>query len=319
MQKLDQNEKNEATNEETNKTIAPQSDTKEQAKVPEKEVSKTIPVKKKSPKKLADSFFIDPFGKVYYGWLAIISSCYMYNLIFLIARSSFWLLQEIDYWYIWLILDYIFSDFIYLIDIFVHFLTAYIDKGEMCTNKRKIAKRYIKTFQFKLDVISLLPSDFLVFLFSSFRKHPTHLLPTLRLNRLLKYYRLSEFRYLTETQSKYPTIFRLCNLVINILLIMHWNGCVYFKFSDNVGFGSDKWVFPSLTSPNITTNLSDAEINNLLLTNELDVQYIYCFYWSVQTLTTIAEVSSFLKSIAPKILLMLCLSGDIYQPLLQNL
>ena len=73
---------------------------------------------------------------------------------------------------------------------------------------------------------------------------------------------------------------------------MHWNGCIYFKISNYLGFGSDKWVFPALTSSNITHNLTETEINNLLLTHELDVQYIYCFYWSVQTLTTIAEVNS---------------------------
>ena len=291
LQKLDLNGKSETVKEETNQKKVVQTDSKEQTKPQDKEVVKTSPIKKPPIKRLKDHFFVDPFGRAYYGWLAIISSCYMYNLIFLIARSSFWLLQEIDYWYIWLIIDYLLSDLIYLIDMFVHFLTAFIDKGEMCKDKRKIAKRYIKTFQFKIDILSVLPTDFLVFFLSSSRKHPTHLLPSLRLNRLLKYYRLSEFRYLTETQSKYPTIFRLCNLVINILLIMHWNGCIYFKFSDYLGFGSDKWVFPSLTSPNITTNISNAEINNLLLTNELDVQYIYCFYWSVQTLTTIAEVS----------------------------
>jgi len=275
--------------EETKKTNDTTTVKIEAPKVDEKPISKPNPVKKPS-KKLKDYFIIDPFGKFYYTWLGIISVCYMYNLIFLIARASFWLLQEIDYWYIWIALDYLICDLIYLVDIFINFITAYIDKGEMCKNRRKIAKRYMKTFQFKIDLICILPVDFLVFFISSSRQHPTHLLPTLRLNRLLKYSRLSEFRYLTETQSKYPTIFRLCNLVVNILLIMHWNGCVYFKLSDYLGFGSDKWVFPSLTPLNITRNLSDAQINNLLLTSELDVQYIYCFYWSVQTLTTIAEV-----------------------------
>ena len=215
----------------------------------------------------------------------------MYNLVFLIARSSFWLLQEIDHAFIWYILDYAYSDVIYLIDIMVRFLTGFIDKGEMCKDKAKMAKSYMKTLQFKIDILSVLPTDLLVFFMNATGDSPvTSYLPTFRLNRLLRVSRLSEFRYVTETQTKYPTIFRMFNLVINILLIMHWNGCIYFKFSDYLGFGSDKWVYPALTSTNITQNFSYIEINNMLLTHELDVQYIYCFYWSVQTLTTIAEV-----------------------------
>ena len=233
-------------------------------------------------------FTIDPFSDFYYVWLIIISLCYMYNLIFLIARSAFWLLQDIDYWFIWIILDYFVSDFIYLLDIFFRFLTGFMQNGEVCKDKKQISKQYTKTLQYKIDIFSVLPTDLLYFFFS--HKTTSRLLPALRLNRLFRYGRLAEFRALTETQTKFPTIFRMTNLLINILIAMHWNACIYFIVSYFVGFGSDEWVFPAPPSAEQLANLTDTQKRNMLLTNELDVQYIYCFWWSVQTLSTIAEV-----------------------------
>jgi hypothetical protein len=74
---------------------------------------------------------------------------------------------------------------------------------------------------------------------------------------------------------------------------MHWNACIYFIVSNVAGFGSDLWVFPALTSPAAIATLKQTNathVHNILLTHELTAQYIYCFWWSVQTLTTIAEV-----------------------------
>ena len=234
------------------------------------------------------SYYIDPFENFYYAWLSLTSIIYVYNLIFLIARSSFWLLQEIDYPFVWYTIDYFICDSIYLIDFFIRFLTGFMQQGEICIEKSKIADKYIKSIQFKLDILSILPTDFLSFLFDS--KTGYRILPAFRLNRLLRFSRLSEFRTITETKTKYPTVFRMSNLVINILILMHWNACIYFKVSSFIGFGSDIWVFPNITSPHSIQNLTQTEINNRLITHHLDVQYIYCFWWSVLTLTTIAEV-----------------------------
>ena len=136
----------------------------------------------------------------------------------------------------------------------------------------------------------------------------SRLLPALRLNRLFKFSRLMEFRSITETETKYPTIFRLFNLLLNILLAMHWNACIYFIVSNFIGFGHDSWVFPSLTEPAAIARLPGHLANNVLLTHQLDVQYIYCFWWSVQTLTTIAEVpppTNFSQEIYMSVLLMI--------------
>lgn len=62
-------------------------------------------------------------------------------------------------------------------------------------------------------------------------------------------------------------------VVMAILVLIHWNACLYFAISYAIGFGSDNWVY-NLTGPR---------------NESLAHQYIYSFYWSTLTLTTIGE------------------------------
>lgn len=64
------------------------------------------------------------------------------------------------------------------------------------------------------------------------------------------------------------------NLVLYILIIIHWNACIYFAISNALGFGVDKWVYPNVSIP---------------IYQPLPRKYIYSFYWSTLTLTTIGE------------------------------
>lgn len=194
----------------------------------------------------------------------------MYNVVFLIARSAFWLLDYTPGQTLaWSILDYALSDFIYACDIIVKFFTGYMEHGLMCFEHIKIAKRYIRTFDFKVDLLSLLPTDLIYYLYLKPRlRLGREFLSALRLNRLVKFSRFIEFRNTTETETKYPTAFRMTALLINILLAMHWNACVYFIISRWTGFGHDEWVFPNITTVNDTIGKN----NNLLITSELVIR-----------------------------------------------
>ena len=64
----------------------------------------------------------------------------------------------------------------------------------------------------------------------------------------------------------------------DLLVLIHWNACIYFLLSCWIGLGSDGWAYPSWNSTHGT------EWGNL------SRQYIYSFYWSIMTLTTIGEV-----------------------------
>lgn len=94
-----------------------------------------------------------------------------------------------------------------------------------------------------------------------------------RLNRLLRLPRMWEWFDRTETATGYPNAFRICKVVLAILVLIHWNACMYFVISYALGFGSDNWVYNLNGERNAT----------------LQRQYIYSFYWSTLTLTTIGE------------------------------
>ncbi|XP_074153424.1 cyclic nucleotide-gated channel alpha-3 isoform X2 [Sminthopsis crassicaudata] len=226
------------------------------------EVSDTESRQKTQKKEI---FMIDPSSNLYYRWLTIISMPVFYNWCMLVCRACFDELQS-DYLMTWLILDYT-SDVIYILDLLVRMRTGFLEQGLMVKDSEKLRKHYMKTLQFKLDVLSLVPTD-LAFLKVGLNY------PELRFNRLLKFARLFEFFDRTETRTNYPNIFRIGNLVLYILIIIHWNACVYFAISKIIGFGTDSWVYPNTSIPEY---------------GRLSRKYIYCLYWSTLTLTTIGE------------------------------
>lgn len=131
----------------------------------------------------------------------------------------------------------------------------------------KLWECYKKTPQFKCDLISIIPTDLLMIQFGIDS-------PELRFNRLFKMARLFEFFYQTETRTNFPNVFRISNLVLYILIIIHWNACIFFAVSKTLGFGTDSWVYPNISEPKY---------------GYLSRKYTYCMYWSTLTLTTIGE------------------------------
>uniref|UniRef100_A0A8C3DP41 Cyclic nucleotide gated channel subunit alpha 2 n=3 Tax=Corvus moneduloides TaxID=1196302 RepID=A0A8C3DP41_CORMO len=210
-------------------------------------------------------FVVDPAGDWYYHWLAVIAVPVLYNWCLLVARACFTDLQK-TYFVLWLVLDYI-SDALYLGDTVIRLHTGFLEQGLLVKDLKKLRGNYIHMLQFKLDVLSILPTDLAYFAVG------LHC-PELRFNRLLRFSRMFEFFDRTETRTSHPNIFRISNLVLYILVIIHWNACIYYAISKAIGFGEDSWVYP---------NVTDTEYG--YLTRE----YVYCLYWSTLTLTTIGE------------------------------
>lgn len=44
-----------------------------------------------------------------------------------------------------------------------------------------------------------------------------------------------EFFQRTETRTNYPNALRISNLVMYIIIIIHWNACLYYSFSKAIG------------------------------------------------------------------------------------
>ncbi|XP_040192263.1 cyclic nucleotide-gated cation channel alpha-3 isoform X2 [Rana temporaria] len=227
----------------------------------------------RATRKKKEIFVIDPASNFYYRWLSIISIPVLYNWCFLVCRACFDELQK-KHVILWLVLDYI-ADFVYLADTLVRFRTGFLEQGLLVKDSKKLRDYYKKTMQFRLDMLSLVPTDLAYFkLGINF--------PELRFNRLLRFARMFEFFDRTETRTNYPNIFRIGNLVLYILIIIHWNACIYFAISKAIGFGTDTWVYPNISHPEY---------------GRMARKYIYCLYWSTLTLTTIGETPPPVKDI----------------------
>ncbi|XP_070554095.1 cyclic nucleotide-gated channel alpha-3-like [Ptychodera flava] len=208
---------------------------------------------------------VNASGAFYYRWLCVISLAVLYNLYLIIARAVFEDLQK-ENLTLWLTLDYL-SDAVYILDMIVKSRTGYLEQGLMVADPKKLRIRYFKQSIFKADVISILPTDIFYIYFGINS-------PWLRLNRLFRAPRALEFFDRTETRSNFPNLFRITNLILYIMIIIHWNACVFFAISASIGFGNDEWVYPDITVPPY---------------NSLTRKYVYSLYWSTLTLTTIGE------------------------------
>ncbi|XP_072930266.1 cyclic nucleotide-gated cation channel subunit A-like [Epargyreus clarus] len=214
----------------------------------------------------------DPTQPGHYQWLAVVSLAILYNMVFVIGRSVFWELDKlITFWFLF---DYT-CDAIYLIDTVVHMHEGYLEQGLMVKDSEMLRRHYIKSHMWHSDLLSLLPSDITYFWWRPGTCSETSLpCPVIvRLNRLFRLPRMWEWFDRTETATSFPNAFRICKVVMAILVLIHWNACLYFAISYSIGFGTDNWVYNNTGEKNET----------------LSHQYIYSFYWSTLTLTTIGE------------------------------
>ncbi|CAI4226609.1 unnamed protein product [Auanema sp. JU1783] len=185
-----------------------------------------------------------------------------------------------EYWYvrlIWICLD-LMADSVYLMDMWIRGRTGYLEQGLVVKDTDQIWKRYKVCFQYKLDLFSMIPLDYFVGWPVPFSPIPS--LPILRLNRLIRINRVSDWRERTETRSSIPNAFRVVCVVIYIIVIIHWNACLYFGISEWIGLGSDGWVYGNLNKQSLPDDVMDTLMR----------RYIYSFYWSTLILTTIGEV-----------------------------
>lgn len=109
--------------------------------------------------------------------------------------------------------------------------------------------------------------------------------------------------------------FRIGNLILTIIVIIHLNGCLYYSISKAIGLASDAWVYPGAAywrieklpeihahmneethSPSEVTdatclkNITELPHRRSNSDDPLIQKYVWSFYWSTLTLTTIGEV-----------------------------
>ena len=165
-----------------------------------------------------------------------------------------------------------------LITLYFNLFAGYLEQGLLVRDATKLRKNYFSTRKWYTDFLSLIPTDLIYIWWHPWSCSSTRVpCPVIiRFNRMFRLPRLLEWFDRTETQTGYPNAFRICKVVLVILILIHWNACFYFAISFALGFGSDNWVY-NLNGPRNST---------------LSRQYIYSFYWSTLTLTTIGKTSS---------------------------
>jgi len=218
---------------------------------------------------------VDTGRASHYHWLCVITLAVLYNLTVVVGRAVFW---ELDNMFPsgWMVLDYI-CDILYIVDIVVRMHEGYLEQGLLVRKPHLLWRNYFNSRYFPLNVISILPTDLAYFYFRQpfDQKCLKPFCPVIvRLNRIFRADRMKEFFDRTETRTNSPNAFRILQVVILIVILIHWNACIFFTISFFIGFGEDKWVYNnSMTYEN----------------DSLATQYIYSFYWSTLTLTTIGE------------------------------
>ncbi len=213
--------------------------------------------------------FLDPNGTKAYNWLLVVGVAVVYFTWSIVARISFAGIETI--WYVWLLLDFL-CGVIYIIDVLIQSRTSFLKDGILEEAIDQIVNRYTQSWEFYVDIISAIPFDWLYILRLSYPPLYLHL------PKLLKFYRLKQFFSRTESRTHFPNTSRAIFLLHNMVMVIHWNACIYFSFSQHIGFGSDSWVYPAW---NTTESAEWGDASR---------QYIYSLYWSTLTLTTIGEL-----------------------------
>ncbi|XP_021912793.1 cyclic nucleotide-gated cation channel beta-3 isoform X3 [Zootermopsis nevadensis] len=201
---------------------------------------------------------LDPQRYGYISWLFIVMLCYMYNCWVIPLRNTF-PYQTTENTPIWLALDYS-ADAIYFLDVaFIKPRLKYLEEGFWVADLSLTRRNYIQKWQFKMDVLSLLPLDLLYLIFGT-----EYLM--LRIPRLLKVQTFWEFFDRLDNMVSSPYVVRMARTLTYMLYLIHLNACAYYAFSSWKGLGTNSWVFNGKGSP-----------------------YIRCFYFATKTATSIGK------------------------------
>lgn len=253
---------------------------------------------------------VDTTESFFYYWSLTVSIACIYNL-FTIPLTIFKEFRERYYFYC--LFGGWFTDLINLIDIFFQTKRQFLEDGVKITDWGLTLKNYVTSLTFIFDLLALFPTDIVLLFFPYFS--------FIRLNRLFKIYRISEFIERTEIRTSFPHCFRIFRLVSICVTLFHWNACFYFIMSILYNYGAashDDWVFSYDKILDVVTPMCDARwerencsigVNNtvrkdifidesaaffhnrttVVKFSPLMKKYGLSFYWSALTLTTLGE------------------------------
>ncbi|XP_033108885.1 uncharacterized protein LOC117110323 isoform X2 [Anneissia japonica] len=160
-------------------------------------------------------------------------------------------------------------DFILICDIFVRLRTAVVTPNGTYKDFKSIRDHYVKSWGFVVDVLAVLPLD-LFCLYAPRGSNPrTIALYRLRLNRLIKYWRVLDFfKNLEEDLNVKIGTIRVFKFLINISLLSHWSACFWYIVACITGICQEgTWV----DRANASTPFEE---------------YVTALYWAAATMTS---------------------------------
>ncbi|XP_020707806.2 cyclic nucleotide-gated cation channel beta-3 [Athalia rosae] len=201
---------------------------------------------------------IDPQSYAYIYWLLLVTLCFTYNCCVIPLRSTF-PYQTISNARKWMVCDYL-ADIIYLVDIvFVRPRVMFLEDGFWVKDPGLTRKNYMRKWQFKMDILSLIPLDLLYFAYG-------YCQALLRIPRFFKVQTFWELYNCMDSVLSNPHVVRIARTLSYMLYLIHINACAYYAFSAWEGLGSNGWVF-----------------------NGVGNAYIRCFYFATKTATSIGK------------------------------
>ena len=164
---------------------------------------------------------------------------------------------------------------VYLADVCVRFRLAYHSDQGLVTSPKMIAKRYVRSL-FCIDVLALIPFDYIVIYIVGSRSAHARPLMLLGLLRLLRLYRVGVFfQYLEYNLSVSLTVVTIARNLMFVLYVAHWAACGMFFLAraHDANLGTGTWI-----------GRDQVKLQDLDTTPK---KYVASFYWAVTTFATV--------------------------------
>ena len=192
------------------------------------------------------------------GWTLLILLIVVYNAVAIPLRFSFHTLWHRTDETVFIMLDYL-GDAVLIADMVLSMHSPYINVGFLVTDPELVRHHYLRGW-FGVDLLAALPIDLISFVTW---KHALLRMP--KLLRMLKY------RLYYRIWEKYSVVsnrlIRFIQLVMGLVLVFHWVGCIYIAFGYWKGFDGE-WL-----------PLPEAEHSSF------QSQYLYGFFWATNIVT----------------------------------
>ena len=175
---------------------------------------------------------------------------------------------------------------VYLADIFVRFRLAYHSDQGLVTSPRMIARRYVGSLFF-VDVLALIPFDYIVIPIVGSGAKAARPLMLLGLLRLIRLYRVGVFfQYLEYNLSVSLTAVTIARNLMFVLYVAHWAACGMFFLAraHDPKLGAATWI-----------GRDQAKLQDLDTTSK---RYVASLYWAITTFATVGYGDWFPVSVA---------------------